>query len=78
MFDGVKSKIPILKPEVAALTIVKSIEKNKRMVTIPGYIYRVTRFGQAIMSINMFDWFAENLLGIYKTIEHFIGHKKEI
>ncbi|MEO5500677.1 MAG: SDR family oxidoreductase, partial [Ginsengibacter sp.] len=31
MFDGVQSKIPILDPERAALTIVKAIEKNKIM-----------------------------------------------
>lgn len=76
MFDGVKSKLPILDPEASALTIVKAIEKDKRMVTIPGYIYRFTRFGQAIMSINTFDWFAGSVLGIYKTMEHFTGHKK--
>jgi short-subunit dehydrogenase len=76
MFDGVKSKIPILEPEAAALTIVKAIEKNKKLVSIPGYIYRLTRFGQAVMSINAFDWFAGNVLGIYKTMEHFIGRKK--
>ena len=76
MFDGVKSKIPILEPEATALTIVKAIEKNKKMVTIPGYIYRFTRFGQAVMSINIFDWFAGSMLGIYKTMEHFTGRKK--
>lgn len=76
MFDGVQSKIPILEPEAAALTIVKAIEKNKKMVTIPGYIYRFTRLGQAVMSINIFDWFAGSVLGIYKTMEHFTGRKK--
>ena len=76
MFDGVKSKIPILEPEAAALTVVKAIEKNKKMVTIPGYIYRVTRIGQAILSINVFDWFTGEILGIYKTMEHFVGRKK--
>ena len=76
MFDGVKSKIPILEPEATALTIVKAIEKNKKMLTIPGYVYRSIRLGQAIMSINLFDWFAGRVLGIYKTMEHFTGHKK--
>ena len=76
MFDGVKSKIPILEPKATALTIVKAIEKNKRLISIPGYIYRFTRIGQAIMSINVFDWFAGDLLGIYKTMEHFTGRKK--
>jgi all-trans-retinol dehydrogenase (NAD+) len=76
MFDGVKSKIPILEPEAAALTIIKSIEQKKRMVTIPNYIYRLTKLGQGFMSIDVFDWFAGTVLGIYKTMEHFIGHKK--
>ncbi|GAB1446236.1 SDR family oxidoreductase [Flammeovirgaceae bacterium] len=76
MFEGVKSKIPILDPESAALTIVKAIEKNKKMVTIPSYIYRLTRLAQAILPLTVFDWFAGNVLGIYKTMEHFVGRKK--
>ena len=76
MFDGVQSKLPILKPEAAALTIIKAIEKNKKMITIPGYIYRLTRIGQGIMSINVFDWFAGDVMGIYKTMEFFTGRKK--
>ena len=76
MFNGVTSKIPILKPEAAALTIIKAIEGKKRMVTIPGYLYRFTRLGQGLMSIDVFDWFAGTVLGIYKTMEHFTGHKK--
>ena len=77
MFDGVRSKLPILEPEATALTIVRAIEKNKKMLSIPGYIYRLTRFGQALMSINVFDWFAGDVLGIYKTMEHFTGRNKE-
>ena len=76
MFDGVQSKIPILNAEAASLTIIKAIEKNKRMVTLPGYIYRLTRFGQAVLSVNGFDWFAGSIMGIYKTMEHFTGRKK--
>lgn len=75
MFDGVQSKIPILDPEASALTIIKAIENNKKMITIPGYIYRFTRLGQALLSINGFDWFAGKALGIYKTMEHFTGRK---
>ncbi|MCI2230113.1 SDR family oxidoreductase [Polaribacter sp. MSW13] len=76
MFDGVNSKIPILKPEAASLTIIKAIEKNKKMITIPGYMYRFVKIGQAMMSINFFDWFAGSVLGIYKTMEEFTGRKK--
>lgn len=76
MFDGVKSKIPILDPETTALTIIKAIEKNKKMVSIPGYIYRVTRFAQAILPISIFDWFTGNVLGVYKTMENFKGRNR--
>lgn len=75
MFDGVKSKLPILDPEAASLTIVKAIEKNKIMVTIPGYIYRLTRLAQALLPIKTFDWFTGSILGIYKTMENFTGRK---
>ena len=75
MFDGVKSRIPILEAETAALTIIKAIEKNKKIISIPGWIYRFTRFGQALMSVNMFDWFAGSVMGIYKTMNDFKGRK---
>jgi len=75
MFDGVESLIPILKPEAASLTIVKAIEKNKTMVTLPGYIYRVTRFAQAVLPISIFDWFTGSVLGIYKTMDGFTGRE---
>tara|TARA_R110002126_G_scaffold277560_3_gene423575 strand:- start:14599 stop:15405 length:807 start_codon:yes stop_codon:yes gene_type:complete len=77
MFDGVKSsKIKILDPEKTSLTIIKAIEKNKKMITIPGYLYRFVKIGQATMSINFFDWFAGTALGIYKTMDAFTGRKK--
>ncbi|MGB3143429.1 MAG: SDR family oxidoreductase [Maribacter sp.] len=75
MFDGVQSKIPILKPEKTALTIINAISNKKQMVTIPGYIYRVTRFAQAVLPLFIFDWFTGNVLGIYKTMEDFTGRK---
>ena len=73
MFDGVKSRIPILNDEYAALNIIKAIEKNKKIITIPGWLYRFTRFGQTVMSVNVFDWFAGSIMGIYKTMDDFRG-----
>ena len=75
MFDGVKSKIPILNPEAAALTVINAMESKKILVTLPGWIYRVTRLGQAVMPIKMFDWFVGSVMGIYKTMESFTGRK---
>ena len=76
MFDGVKSKIPILEPEAASLTIIQAIENNRKLISIPGYIYNLTRFGQAIFSVGLFDWFAGNVMGIYDTMTDFTGRKK--
>ena len=75
MFDGVKSRIPILDAEKTALTIINAIEENKKIITIPWWIYRFTRFGQTVMSVNFFDWFAGTLMGIYKTMDDFKGRK---
>ena len=46
------------------------------MITIPGYMYRFVKIGQATMSINFFDWFAGSTIDIYKTMEVFTGRKK--
>ena len=77
MFDGSKSWIPILEPEPTALTIIKSIERDKAMVTIPDYIYKLTRVTQGALPVDLFDWVAGSVFGIYKTMEHFTGRKKE-
>ncbi|MXV38907.1 SDR family NAD(P)-dependent oxidoreductase [Flavobacteriaceae bacterium Ap0902] len=73
MFDGVQSKIPIQDPEKAAQKIVKAIENNTQRLTIPGFIFRFTRLGQALMPNRIFDWFAGKVLGIYDTMENFKG-----
>ena len=77
MFDGVKSRLPILDPEAASRTIVRAIEANRRMVTMPGYVYRLTRIGQALMSVDAFDWFAGKVMGVYKTMEGWTGRGAE-
>ena len=73
MFDGVESRIPILDPESASLTIIRAIEQDKRLVTLPGYIYRLTRIAQGLLPIGAFDWVAGKVLGIYRTMDGFRG-----
>lgn len=73
MFDGVKSKLPILDPEVASLTIIRAIEQDKKLITMPGYIYRLTRISQGILSMRFFDWFTGSVFGIYRTMDGFRG-----
>jgi len=76
MFDGVRSLVPILKPEKVARRIIRGIERNRIFVSMPWSIHFV-RFGQGIMPIWMFDWLIGKVLGIYKTMEHFKGHQKK-
>lgn len=75
MFDGVKSIIPILKPEKVAQKIIRGIERNRIFVSMPWSVQFV-RFGQGIMPVRVFDWLIGGVFGIYKTMEHFQGHKK--
>lgn len=73
MFDGVKSLIPILNPEKVARKIVKGIEHNKILVSMPWPVWLV-RLGQAIFPIRFFDWFIGDVMGVYHTMSNFRGH----
>ncbi len=75
MFDGIKSTIPILDPEKTSLKIIKAIEHNRILVSIPGWTYRFTRFGQALLPIPWLDWFMDKIMGVYDTMTHFEGRK---
>ncbi|NOU17248.1 MAG: SDR family oxidoreductase [Bacteroidales bacterium] len=76
MFDGVKSIVPILKPEKVAKKVIRGIERNLPFVSMP-WSMRFVRFGQGVMPIWFFDWFIGGVMGIYKTMEHFEGHKNK-
>lgn len=74
MFDGVKSLVPILKPERVARRIVRAIEKNRIILSMPFSMHFI-RFAQGLLPICLFDWFTGSVLGIYKTMDHFTGRK---
>lgn len=74
MFDGVKSFIPIIKPEKAAKKIIRGIEKNKRFVSMPWTI-RMIRLLQAALPASWFDKIAGDWMGIYHTMDAFKGRK---
>jgi short-subunit dehydrogenase len=75
MFDGVKSRIPILNPEKVATRIIKAIENNRIILSMPWSMHFV-RFSQGALPISLFDWFVGKILGIYKTMDHFKGHQQ--
>lgn len=76
MFNGVQSRIPILAPERAAGAIIRAIQKDVKMRSIPRSIYFFVRLGQAILPVAVFDFVAGNIMGIYKTMNDFGGRKK--
>ncbi len=72
MFEGVKSIVPIIKPEKAAKKVINGIEQNKRFVSMPWSI-RMIRFLQTIFSPSVFDKVIGEWGGIYHTMDHFKG-----
>ncbi len=76
MFKGVRSFIPALKPEKVARKIIRGIERNRIIVSMPWSL-RFIRFSQGLMPVRFFDWFVGGLLGMYKTMDHFVGHNKD-
>ncbi|MEI6753355.1 MAG: SDR family oxidoreductase [Paludibacter sp.] len=74
MFAGVKSLIPILKPEKVAAQIISGIERNRIIISMPFSMHFI-RLCQGLLSIRLFDWVAGNILQIYKTMDHFKGRK---
>lgn len=75
MFDGVRSLIPILKPEKVARKVIRGIERNRIFVSMPWSVHFV-RFSQGLLPIRLFDWFVGGVMGIYKTMDHFTGRKQ--
>jgi len=76
MFDGVKSRIiPIVKPEKAAIKIVRGIRKNKIFVRMPGLIYLLPLI-KGILPVRWFDLIIGKGFGVYKTMDEFKGHQK--
>ncbi len=72
MFSGVRSKVPILKPEKVAHKIIKAIEQERIFLTMPWSMHLV-RLGQGLFPIRFFDWFVGKVLGMYSTMDHFKG-----
>lgn len=75
MFEGVKSRIiPILKPEYVARRVIRGVERNRIFCGMP-FGFHFIRFFQGILPFRAFDWLMGNVLGIYHTMDAFIGRK---
>ena len=74
MFKGVRSRIPILEPEVVAKKILKGIANNNRYVSMPWSVPFV-RISQGLLPYRLYDWMVGGLLGVYKSMDQFEGRK---
>ncbi len=76
MFDGAKAPTltPILEPEPFVQKVWESMKKGKLMVRSPWTIYLVAIM-KGILPIRLFDLIFGRLLGVYKSMDEFKGHK---
>lgn len=74
MFKGVRSRIPILEPEIVARKILKGIANNHRYVSMPWSVPFV-RVSQGLLPSRLYDWFVGGVLGVYKSMDQFEGRK---
>lgn len=75
MFDGVRSRfplLPVLKPEKVVAKMVKSIEKNRRRLITPLFVY--TSFPLRILPLFVFDKVLD-ILGINRAMAGFTGRQ---
>ena len=76
MFDGVKSRFfPILDPEKTSRKILRAIERNTDFCGIPWPSHFI-RLCQGLLPTAWFDFIFGDVVGIYKTMDHFTGRKK--
>ena len=74
MFTGVRSLFPILQPEPAAKKILDAVERDKILLSMPWFIHLLP-LAKGILPSRVFDWVVGDVLGIYRTMDEFVGHK---
>ncbi len=74
MFDGVKTRfswlLPILDPEKVAAKSFKAIQKRKRRLIMPRFVY--TTFLVRLLPVDLYDWVAD-FFGVTRTMDDFRG-----
>ncbi len=77
MFEGVKTRfpflLPILKPEKVADRAFRAIQRKKRRLIMPWFVY--TSFLLKILPVNLFDWIAD-FFGVSRTMDDFTGPER--
>jgi len=74
MFDGAKTRfswlLPILQPEVVARRVVRAIQKNRRRLVMPWFVY--TSWPGRMLPVSWFDALMD-FFGISRSMDEFRG-----
>lgn len=73
MFEGVRRHfflLPVLKPEKVARKTVRAVEKNRRRLILPWFVY--SNYLCRMLPVGMYDWII-GLLRIDRTMQGFKG-----
>ena len=76
MFDGAKAPLmtPILEAEPFVQKVWESMKRGKLMVRSPWTVYLIAIM-KGMLPIRLFDLIFGRLLGVYKSMDEFKGHK---
>ncbi|MCV2503012.1 MAG: SDR family NAD(P)-dependent oxidoreductase, partial [Neisseriaceae bacterium] len=74
MFDGAKGMLftPVITPETAVDAAWKGMKKGTPIVYKP-FTGRLSGILKGILPIGLWDWVAENIIGMYSSMEDFKG-----
>lgn len=73
MFEGVRSPlVPLVRPQVAAKTIINGVKKNKIYVRMPWIVYAVP-FIKGILPVRWMDFLTGKIFGFHKSMDAFKG-----
>lgn len=74
MFDGVRTRfswlLPILDPDRVCTRIFNAIERKKRRLIMPPFVYLV--FPLRLLPVGLYDWLAD-FFGVTRTMDDFRG-----
>lgn len=74
MFAGVTTRfpllLPILDPQKVARRIIRAVERNRRRLVMPWFVY--TGWPIRLLPVAVFDWLAD-FFGISRSMDDFVG-----
>lgn len=74
MFEGAKSMLltPILTPEYVTTQVWAAMKQGRARLILPWTVY-ISNALKGILPLPLFDWIADKIFGVYKTMEDFKG-----